>query len=108
MKDETSRVEIRGLLKRLCIGVYPEWNDAVLEQETISRSIYDRDWLHDHWDKLTEEQKQLVKGADIEIIKHVKEVNEWCVYDGRWQERKKKRPRPPLERWWWYLDRIAA
>lgn len=89
-------------------GVYPEWNDAVLEQETISRLVYDRDYLHDHWDQLTEEQRQLVTGADIEIIKRVREVNEWCVYDDRWQERKKLRPRPALGRWWWYLDRIAA
>ena len=100
--------KLEDYLNGYVIGVYPEWNDAVLEQETISRSIYDRDWLHEHWDELTEEQKQLVIGADIEIIKHVKEVNEWCVYDGRWRERKKRRPRPTLERWWWYLDRIAT
>lgn len=88
--------KLEDYLKGYVIVVYLEWNDAVLEQETISRSIYDRDWLYDHWDDLKEEQKQLVIGADIEIIKNVQEVNDWWVYHGRWRERKKKRPRHPL------------
>ncbi|HAA90695.1 MAG TPA: hypothetical protein DCE07_09050 [Peptococcaceae bacterium] len=57
---------LEDYLNGYVIGVDPEWNDAVLEQETISRAVYDRDWLHDYWDELTEEQKQLVMGADID------------------------------------------
>jgi len=99
---------LEDYLRSYTIGVYPEWDDEVLTYETISRFVYDRDYLHEHWEELTEEQKQAVIGADIAIVKHARGVNEWCVYDGRWRERKKMRPRPPLERWWWYLDRIAA
>lgn len=90
------------------IGVYPKWDDGVFTYETISRFVYDRDYLDAHWDDLTEEQKQAVIGADIAIVKHAKEVTEWCVYDGCWRERKKMRPRPPLEKRWWYLDGIAV
>lgn len=100
--------KLEDYLDAYVIGVYPEWNDAVLEQETISRSIYDRDYLHNNWDKLTEEQRELVIGADTTIVKHAQEVNEWCIYDGLWLRRKKMKPKPPLKNWWWYLDRIAA
>jgi len=84
----------------------PEVLDSI---ETGSRVVYARDAIEKLLSELDgkfdlEEQKSIIRQCDHYLREHASQIWERCKRDGREIEREKYE-KPPLSRWWWYLDR---
>lgn len=93
------------LVNRYTDGLIPELDPYLMAEELISRRAIRREEIAEEWERLSEQERELVTQADRVLLELAPVVARY------WREDMiadlREREKIPESHWWWWLDRIA-